>query len=370
MTLAQRSIAPSPSAIQRIKGNTSITVPSFAWTKLHPSPDPDHGAPCSRSSHGVSVVTGTDGTKTLFLYGGEHVARTPLQAVDAGWLCTDNLTQWKWVDCSTSAPPERIAHAQAVYNNRYVYIFGGRAGIAMQECAMNDMWMFDMVTESWTEIKASGDAIPEARSFHRMICIGANLYLFGGCGSVSGRLNDLHRFDVTTNTWHCMGPSKLRGRGGPNVIPIHSGTQIAVIAGFAGEETNDGQVFDIPTETWSDTILSTELIGLRSRSVCVSQSFPSLGIASIFGGEVDPSDRGHEGAGGFENDLIILDERTGSFVQNIVGEGAWPDRRGWSASDSIDLGNGIGELYLFGGLAGDDETPQRLDDLWRLDLKK
>ena len=121
--------------------------------------------------------------------------------------------------------------------------------------------------------------------------------------------------------------------------------------------------------------METELQELRPRSVCISGSFPSVGVAIIFGGEVDPSDRGHEGAGGFENDMVVLDEKTGVLKETIkassLPEGtAWPESRGWSDASSIDLGNGKASLFMFGGLSGDDTKPARLDDLWRLDLQK
>ena len=37
------------------------------------------------------------------------------------------------------------------------------------------------------------------------------------------------------------------------------------------------------------------------------------GLVMLFGGEVSPSDIGHEGAGGFANDLIGIDPRSLPF---------------------------------------------------------
>ena len=111
---------------------------------------------------------------------------------------------------------------------------------------------------------------------------------------------------------------------------------------------------------------------MRPRSVCVSGSFPLLGYSVIFGGEVDPSDRGHEGAGGFEQDLVILDETNASFVSSFKPDdaSAWPPARGWSDAATLEDESGRGKLFVFGGLAGDDENPKRLDDLWMLEIQK
>jgi hypothetical protein len=142
---------------------------------------------------------------------------------------------------------------------------------------------------------------------------------------------------------------------------------LAVVAGFAGEETADGHVFDLATGQWEQELMT--LTGLRPRSVCTSGSFPSVGVSVIFGGEVDPSAKGHEGAGGFENDLVVLDEKTGSILTaSIKSDG--PEPRGWSDAAHTDDGKGTGQFFTFGGLSGDDASPRRLDDLWRLDLAR
>ena len=161
-------------------------------------------------------------------------------------------------------------------------------------------------------------------------------------------------------------------------MPFQSGNAVGIICGFAGEETNDGQIYDLTEYHWNDQLIPIKNNDeLRKRSVCISGSFPSLGVSIIFGGEVNPSDRGHEGAGGFENDIVLLNENNGGqYIQtvtssqqnNTTGKDLWPLERGWSDSDSYDNNNGNGQLYIFGGLAGDDKDPKRLNDLWKLNI--
>ncbi|GKY93250.1 hypothetical protein MPSEU_000292700 [Mayamaea pseudoterrestris] len=357
---------------------TAKTSPrvSMKWTRLTPSVDPQTGdKPLARSSHGVSLL---QNPRRLFVYGGEHEARTPIAPDQAAWevdLQDETSLQWRKIDCS-HGPPPRIAHAQAVHAaTNKVYIFGGRAGILMGEQALNDLWCYDGNDGAWTQViaKESSQSTPCARSFHRMVCIDDALFVFGGCGQ-AGRLNDLHKFDLLTLTWECLPESSLKGRGGPNLVPLSGGRKLGVIAGFAGEETNDGQVYDIENRSWTskDGLMATELKDMRPRSVCVSGSFPSASVSIIFGGEVNPSDRGHEGAGGFANDVCIMDETTGAFIESVVKENDsedWPDERGWSDAATIDHGDGTGDFYIFAGLAGDDKNPQRLDDLWKLEIR-
>ena len=317
----------------------------------------------------------------MILYGGENIARTPLEPNQATWaadLKDDGTWAWRLID-STNGPPARVAHSQAVYSDSVVYIFGGRAGITMQEQAMNDMWKLDCSgapgTETWSLVTPDlekGGAPPEKRSFHKMLCVGTDLFVFGGCSANHGRLADIHKFDVLTSTWHGMRVSPLlRGRGGPNFFTLSSGKRLAVVAGFCGEESNDGHIFNLETGNWEEKGMTAELEGLRPRSVCISGSFPSTGKSVIFGGEVDPSAKGHEGAGGFESDIVLLDESTGKYIGSTPASGdQWPETRGWADGDGIDDGNGNGQLFIFGGLSGDDTNPRRLDDLWRLEINK
>jgi Galactose oxidase, central domain len=387
---------PDSSAAVTMKGYT------FRWSRVISK---NHG-PCARSSHGVSLVRAVQGEgraarggdekqppspRRLVVVGGENVARTPLEPAQSCWGI--DLDSLKWYPIDSSSVPPRLAHAQAyVPSTQQVFMFGGRAGVAMNEQAMSDVWKLDCSgppgQESWSQVPAVAGSTspPEARSFHRMVAVGDRLYVFGGCGA-SGRLADLHSLDPATGTFVSHGTSALRGRGGPNLLPLAGGTQIGVVAGFAGVETSDGQIFDLDAGTWvaaaaaedssSPSSLTSRLEGMRPRSVCVSASFPSAGVSVIFGGEVNPSDRGHEGAGGFANDIVVLNEADGSLLFTVGAppasedsDSSWPCPRGWAAADSIDHGDGTGSMYLFGGLTGDDTSPKRLDDLWRLDISK
>ena len=69
----------------------------------------------------------------------------------------------------------------------------------MGESSLNDLFYFDIETKTWTQIPGN-DTFPAERSFHQMVSVGDNLFVFGGCGK-SGRLSDLHEFDTATSKW-------------------------------------------------------------------------------------------------------------------------------------------------------------------------
>mmetsp|Transcript_13273 Transcript_13273/g.24907 ORF Transcript_13273/g.24907 Transcript_13273/m.24907 type:complete len:374 (+) Transcript_13273:147-1268(+) len=348
-----------------------------------------------RSSHGISFYSGK-----LYVHGGEHVARTPissdvlsvslLQGQEGQAEGTPHLFDFKVETVSGDIPPPRVGHAQVRVENQ-LYIFGGRQGIHMDEAPMNDLYALDLDTMVWKEIKTAG-SIPCSRSYH---CIAAGseeggaIYVFGGCGE-SGRLSDVYRLNLNDMTWeNIIATDHIKGRGGANFFTSpcanlsgsSKGDTLYVIAGFIGAETNDVYSFD-PFPSGSDTTTATsswkEEIkasgNFRPRSVCAHCNVQWKGkeYLAVFGGEVSPSDKGHEGAGGFANDLLLfpIDSSSGRLEEPISvslavdakdGGDSMIVPRGWTMmcqDDSVE-----GRLVVFGGLSGSDEEPTRLNDV-------
>ena len=326
---------------------------SFLWKQLTRA-----GTPVARSSHGISVVG-----NTLLVYGGEHIARTPIDsAIHALDLSADDGS-WSTIEATGVAPPPRVAHAQAVVGSS-LYVFGGRQGIHMSEAPLNDLHKFDLETRAWSTIPPT-DGVPSVRSFHKMVAVGPILYVFGGCGA-EGRLADLHSFDTTTGTWQAL-PSAadagVAGRGGAGFLASADNASLFVVAGFAGRETNDVHRYDIAAAAWSQVLPDG-----NDQLTPFSVSCGALvgGAMVFFGGEIGPSTKGHEGAGNFGNFLVVLDGVTGLPVAGAAPASgdAVPGARGWTSAGAW----GGDKLVVFGGLAGDDENPLRLDDTWILQV--
>ena len=143
-------------------------------------------APIARSSHGLSAFNGS-----LYVIGGEAEARTPIDmAVHVLPGLEAEAGEWRTISADERAPPARIAHAQATVGDELV-IFGGRAGVQMEEAALDDLWSFNPTTESWSSLEHRAGEPPCPRSFHTATSVGSKMYVFGGCGE-SGRLADLH----------------------------------------------------------------------------------------------------------------------------------------------------------------------------------
>ncbi|GIL65022.1 hypothetical protein Vafri_18872 [Volvox africanus] len=347
------------------------------WTRL-----PQVGTlPVERSSHSITVL----GNRIL-LFGGEHDPRVPVGSELYEYSFPDGT--WCVVDAKGEPPTPRVAHASAAVGNK-LYIFGGRSGLAMGEGASNDLYVFDPDTCTWARLNGQGD-IPPKRSYHTMTAVANKLFVFGGCGE-EGRLNDLYEYDTTTNTWRQLAaPSAdaVPGRGGSCLVaaPKQGGREgewvLYVIAGFCGRELDDMHAYSVSDNVWCGTNCpscsppsteTTEGDGhshckLSARSVfgaavhsCGQGDCTSKDTVVAFGGEVDPSDKGHDGAGDFCSSLMAFGSRGIRDWRAINAGGDVPGPRGWFASTTTP----DGRLVIHGGLDGNNE---RLGDMFVLDM--
>ena len=118
--------------------------------------------PLSRSSHGVSVVK-----DTLYLFGGEHEARTPIGNEVYTFDLKDEKMEWKMIPTTGDIPSPRFGHAQCSIGD-CLYVFGGRMGTAIDEKLLNDLYEFDTRTKLWSCVQSTGEP-PSPRSYHSMV---------------------------------------------------------------------------------------------------------------------------------------------------------------------------------------------------------
>ena len=144
-------------------------------------------APGTRSSHTLTAVQ-----DCLYVLGGERTPRLPLP-LDM-YCCDTKARTCKQLRVSGDQPGPRLGHSTTAIQ-RTLFVFGGRTGADLVDCAVGDFHAFDIEKLAWSAVGAVG--APAPRSFHAAASDDTNLYIFGGC-SAQGRLNDLHRYDSTT----------------------------------------------------------------------------------------------------------------------------------------------------------------------------
>lgn len=311
------------------------------WTKLAVG---GGAAPLARSSHSLTAVG-----RSLFVFGGEHAPRTP---VDAAVHKLD-LETGAWATLAPAGgavPCARVAHAAAAVGD-VVLNFGGRTGVD-ESRPLADFWAFDTRTAAWTEL-APG---PPARSYHAAASLGGAFYVFGGCGA-AGRLSDLWRYDVAAAAWEPMPapPAGLCGRGGACLAAL--GDHLYVATGFSGTcELSDLWRFDPAAREWA--CLEAASGSMPPRSVAALGALGSRLL--LFGGEAEVSALGHAGAGKFNADVWAWDTASaapGWLRVEVAGPG--PCARGWLAAAAMP---GAG-LAVHGG---NTDSNERVGDAWLL----
>ncbi|TVU10944.1 hypothetical protein EJB05_44500 [Eragrostis curvula] len=321
------------------------------WVKLQ-----QKGAgPGARSSHAITLVG-----NTAYAFGGEFTPRVP---VDNTMYAFDLKTRtWSAVNATGDVPPPRVGVTMAAVGGT-VLVFGGRD---QDHKELNELYSFDTATGAWSLLSSGADGPPH-RSYHSMVADDAagRVYVFGGCGD-AGRLNDLWAYDVAGGgggRWEQL-PSPgeaCRPRGGPGLAV--AGGKVWVVYGFGGDkELDDVHCYDSATGMWS--VVETGGGGDKPSPRSV---FCAAGVGRhvvVFGGEVDPSDLGHLGAGKFSAEAFALDTETGAWAR-LDDDASYesehhPGPRGWCAFAAGEM-DGRRGLLVYGG---NSPTNDRLGDIY------
>jgi len=346
----------------QFKTSTNTTTDFPFWKKMKIANDDLNKIIGSRSSSQISVIN-----KKLYLFGGENIPRIPsnsnLYMID--FSVKQPIYHWQEIKTFGKKPPKRLGHSQIAINN-FIYIFGGRQGISMNELPLNDLWKFDVLNSKWIEINQYDNIAPSKRSFHTMTAIKNFIYIYGGCGQ-NGRLSDLHCFDIIHNRWipNINNNHFISGRGGSCIIPSNDECNLFIIGGFKGKESNAIYKYSISENNWY-TVYKEDNDQIMPFSVFICGKINNKIVC--FGGEISPSIIGHNGAGKFSNDLYIFDGNDATIKKNKINY-VFPERplpRGWSSGCNFTKD----EIIIFGGLTGNDEFPKKLNDIWILELQK
>lgn len=168
-----------------------------------------------------------------------------------------NYPCWELLDCQGEVPQSRSGHTCALYNNRYLYIFGGFDGSS----CFDDLYVLDLETRLWRRIEAGGDR-PSGRASHSAVTdqLAGVMYIFGGSGSHFGYTNkrDLCEFCFETECWRLLSnpvEDTPSARYGQSMVAYQQG--LYVWGGTHGTNyPTDMYRFDLCTKQWEYLITS------------------------------------------------------------------------------------------------------------------
>ncbi|HXC05900.1 MAG TPA: kelch repeat-containing protein, partial [Bacteroidia bacterium] len=186
---------------------------------------------------GVGTSSWTDQSGNLWLFGGEgYDVLGNLGMLSDLWKYDPGTNTWTWMDgpntvndagnygqqgvaSALNQPPSRCETcANWTDFNGNLWLFGGITS-AMGTGPLNDLWKYNPLTNEWTWVKGTnriGDPghsgirgipdplnVPSGRmAYAHWIDNNGNLWLFGGASNTT--LNDLWKYDISTDSWTWM----------------------------------------------------------------------------------------------------------------------------------------------------------------------
>ena len=289
----------------------------------------------------------------LSLFGGRNSA--PL---DDTWAF--DLVARTWQPLATGAvtrPPARFSMVAALDRDHNRLLVTTGQGSSAQ--FFNDVWSFDLLSNTWTQVIAQGAAPPirYGSAGGSANAGAAALYLSHGFTD-QGRFDDTWTFDLTTQQWTNVTPT------GPLPLRrcLHAGALTAsdtlvifggCASGFGPCPLNDTWRFNVSTANW--TQLATQ------GATPAARYFPGLAAintcqqAVLFGGHTTGADL---------NDAWLLDASAGAWSP-LTPQGAAPAaRQSHSMAWLAQFGeiSGRSAVAVFGGASASDN----LNDLWVL----
>ncbi|XP_026672159.1 leucine-zipper-like transcriptional regulator 1 isoform X2 [Ceratina calcarata] len=205
---------------------------------------------------------------------------------------TGQWTEWKFIG---KTPVARSAHGAAVYDNK-LWIFAGYDGNAR----LNDMWTISLLpgeSRVWEEVVQSGDCPPTCCNFPVAVAR-ESMFVFSG-QSGAKITNSLFQFHFREKRWTRISTEHIL-RGAPPPPPRRYGhTMVSFdrhlyVFGGAADSTlpNDLHCYDLDTQTWNVILPSPDSQVPSGR---VYHAAAVIGEAMfIFGGTVDNNVRSSE----------------------------------------------------------------------------
>jgi N-acetylneuraminic acid mutarotase len=274
---------------------------------------------------------GTDdkskGKDHLYLFGGEYFDGVENIVLDALLRYDIQKKEWKQILTVAPRPSPRCAHSCISYRS-CLYVFGGELANSDQYHHYRDLWKFDLRTLTWSEIKARNP--PSARSGMGCLVWKHYMVIFGGFFEAVRETkwyNDVHVFDLQTETWMDVPQSRLAIKPEPRSacnVALYGTDKMVVHGGFSKFKAStsvvetkthtDAWVLHLspllqqkpPTwERWMSSSNSKSANTPNGRAGMSSLSYKNRML--VFGGVVDREEHHHKVESVFYNDLMVMD---------------------------------------------------------------
>lgn len=434
---------------------------TYTWMKGSNQVDPTGtygtagtAAPANNPGGRDGAVSWTDATGNLWLFGGGGYDSSPnFDMLNDLWKYDPASNNWAWMKgdntnaqsgvygtvgtpAMTNKPGGRGYSMTWTDNTGNLWLFGGYGYDNVgNDDVLNDLWKYNIATNQWTWMSGSNlsgqsgvygtinvpnaNNVPGARmGAAAWMDASGNLWLFGGFGYDNTAnvsiLNDLWRYNTSTNQWTWMGGSSSASAigiygtmGTPSAANVPGSRMFSACAkdasgnfwlfggfGSGNAITQLGDLQDLwrfnpATSQWtwmSGTGLADMNAVFGTQGVAAPSNIPgsrdshvmwadNSGNLWLMGGNaLDASAMSTD----FMNDLWKYDITSGNWawmkgsnqqlppsVYGTLGVGAIANTPGGRSSHS-NWTDGTGNLWLFGGFGDINGNAGELNDLWKI----
>ncbi|NXP43606.1 LZTR1 regulator, partial [Heliornis fulica] len=237
--------------------------------------------PVARSAHGATVYS-----DKLWIFAG-YDGNARLNDMWTIGLQDRELTCWEEIEQSGEIPPSCCNFPVAVCKDK-MFVFSGQSGAKIT----NNLFQFEFKEKIWTRIPTEhllrGSPPPPQRRYgHTMVAFDRHLYVFGGAAD-NTLPNELHCYDVDSQTWEVIQPSPDSEMEGE--IPCSEGGEtLAQAAGLSKQTLCFGMRLEVQLVKVFDVFLNYYSIGRLFHAAAVISD-----AMYIFGGTVDNNIRSGE----------------------------------------------------------------------------
>lgn len=170
----------------------------------------------------------------LFVLGGVFPRPNPEPdgCSDSLYIFDPQLSIWYQPIVTGQQPSPRSGHSACVMQERKIYVFGGWD----TPVCYNDMYMLDLGLMEFSAVKTTGKA-PSPRSWHGSAVLSDTKFLIHGGYNGNNALSDAFIFDIDTNSWTEVTLPRLSApRAGHSVVTMETtGFPENVKAGSVGK---------------------------------------------------------------------------------------------------------------------------------------
>ncbi|KAM9335589.1 kelch repeat-containing protein [Symphorus nematophorus] len=205
-----------------------LDTQSWKWTMVEAQ-----GKVPPLAYHSCSMFRGE-----LFVLGGVFPRPNPEPdgCSDSLYIFDPHLSIWYQPIVTGDTPSPRSGHSACVMQERKIYVFGGWD----TPVCYNDMYMLDLGLMEFSAVKTTGKA-PSPRSWHGSAVLSDTKFLIHGGYNGNNALSDTFLFDIDTNSWtEVTLPQLSLPRAGHSIITMETAGHLRFSEG--NEDTGESSV--------------------------------------------------------------------------------------------------------------------------------